>query len=198
MGSRQELHPRAPWSIRNLLTAQVLAHVLPAVPVGYWQRRIAARGFALDVVPATPRTSQHVAVRRLPGAPPVWIVSSVVMTWGLIPWVWRADARSERNDARAAVSRVRAAARTPACAAVFVASDEEGTRLRHMSRLRLTGASSSVTAVGVITLDDIHAVLAEASADLEGRDGEGAIAEALGRLRMLDESERQGTAPRYV
>lgn len=195
MGSRHEVRPRAHWSLRNLLSAQVLAHVLPAVPVGYWQRRVGARAFALDLLPAMPRFSQHVSVSRLPGVPPIWIVTSEVMTWGVIPWIWRADARTERADARAAVSRVRSAARTPTCAAVFVASADERTRLKHMSHLRLTGSASSVTAVGVITLDDIDAVLAEASADLVGRDGEMAISDALNRLRALEASADEA---RYV
>ena len=55
MASRLELHPRAPWTIRNLVATQGLAHVLPTLPVGYWQRRVAARAFALVLMPAIPR-----------------------------------------------------------------------------------------------------------------------------------------------
>ncbi len=198
MGSRHDLHPRAPWSLRNLLSAQVLAHVLPSVPVGYWQRRVGARAFALDVLPAMPRASQHVSVTRQPGVPPIWMVTSEVMTWGVIPWIWRADPRSERADARAAVARVRAAARTPTCAAVFVASEADRTRLRHMAHLRLTGAASVVTVVGMISLEDIDAVLAEASADLGGRDGAVAIADALHRLRALEASAAHGEDARQT
>ena len=40
MASRLELQPRAPWTIRNLVAAQGLAHVLPTLPIGYWQRRV--------------------------------------------------------------------------------------------------------------------------------------------------------------
>ena len=43
MASRLELQPRAPWTIRNLVATQGLAHVLPTLPIGYWQRRVAAR-----------------------------------------------------------------------------------------------------------------------------------------------------------
>ena len=107
MASRLELQPRAPWTIRNLVAAQGLAHVLPTLPVGYWQRRVAARAFALDLMPAIPRESQHVRLVRLPGMPPLWLLASTVMTWGLVPWMWRADARTERAEARAAVARVR-------------------------------------------------------------------------------------------
>jgi len=157
MASRPDLQPRAAWTIRNLVAAQVLAQVVPSVPVGYWQRRIGARAFALDIVPTMPRESQHVRLLRLPGMPPVWLLASAVMTWGVVPWMWRADARTERADARAAVARVRDAARTPACAVVFVASVAERTRLRHMPHLCITGAAATVTAVGFITTDDIVA-----------------------------------------
>ena len=50
MASRLDLQPRAPWTICNLLAAQGLAHVLPSLPVGYWQRRVGARAFALDIL----------------------------------------------------------------------------------------------------------------------------------------------------
>jgi hypothetical protein len=185
MGSRPYLQPRASWTIRNLVATQVLAHALPALPVGYWQRRIAARAFALDVVPAMPRESQHVSLARLPGVPPIWVLASEVMTWGLVPWVWRGDTRSDRAEARAAVARVRAAARTPQCAAVFVASREAAMRLAHMPYLRLTGSAASVTAVGIITIEEIGAVLEEATFDLDGREGQPLASAAVRRVRHL-------------
>jgi hypothetical protein len=191
MASRPQLQPRAPWSLRNLVAAQGLAHVLPALPVGYWQRRVGARAFALDVVPAMPRESQHVQFTRMPGVPPVWLLTSAVMTWGIAPWIWRADARSERAEARATIARVRAATRTPTCAVVFVASANERTRLRHMSYLRATGTAAAVSAVGFITLDEIVDVLAEASADLVGRECAAAVGDALRRLRTID-AEAEG------
>jgi hypothetical protein len=190
MASRPDLQPRAPWSICNLLAAQSLAHVLPWLPVGYWQRRVGARAFALDIMPTTPRGSQHVQVVRLPGAPPLWLLASDVMTWGVVPWVWRADASSERAAARAVVRRVRTAARTHACAVVFVGAASGGARLQHMPYLRLTGTASTVTTVGFITLEEIVDVLAEASADLAGRECHAPVAEALRRLRLIDESTK--------
>jgi len=187
MASRQHLQPRAPWSLRNLIAAQGLAHVLPTLPVGYWQRRVGARAFALDMVPAMPRESQHVQFTRMPGVPPFWLLASSVMTWGVVPWIWRADARSERAEARAAIARVRNATRTPTCAVVFVASAAERTRLRHMSYLRATGTAAAVSAVGFITLEEIVDLLEEASGDLGGRECAAAVGDALRRLRTMDE-----------
>ena len=185
MGSRDGLQPHAPWAIRHLVAAQLFAHALPGLPVGYWQRRIAARAFALDVVPAVPRESQVVSVARMPGVPPIWVLASDVMTWGVVPWVWRAEARSERAQARGAVARVRTAARTPHCAVVFVTSTDETRRTAHMPRLRLTGAASAVTAVGLITLGEIAEVLEEAARDLVDREGHQIAVEAAHRVRML-------------
>ena len=187
MASRLDLQPRAPWTIRNLVAAQGLAHVLPNLPVGYWQRRVAARAFALDPMPAIPRESQYVRLVRLSGMPPLWLLASTVMTWGVVPWMWRADARTERAEARAAVARVRSVTRTPTCAVVFVASASERTRLRHMSHLRVTGSAATVSAVGFITLDEIVDVLAEASANLATHECAPGIADTLRRLRSMDE-----------
>ena len=115
----------------------------------------------------------------MPGMPPLWLLASTVMTWGVVPWMWRADARTERAEARAAVARVRAATRTPTCAVVFVASAGERTRLRHMSHLRATGRAATVTAVGFITLDEIVDLLAEASGDLDDHTCAAAVGDAL-------------------
>lgn len=186
MASHPELQPRAPWSLRNLVAAQGLAHVLPTLPVGYWQRRVAARAFALDVVPTMPRASQHVQFNRMTGVPPVWLLASSVMTWGIVPWIWRADARTERAEARQVLARIRAATRTPVCAVVFVASASDRTRLRHMSYLRATGTAAAVSAVGFITLDEIVDLLSEASTDLDGRECAAAVGDALRRLRTMD------------
>ena len=188
MVSRPELQPRAPWSLRNLVAAQGLAHVLPTLPVGYWQRRVGARAFALDVVPTMPRASQHVQFNRMTGVPPVWVLATSVMTWGIVPWIWRADARTERAEARQVLARIRSATRTPTCAVVFVASASDRTRLRHMSYLRATGTAAAVSAVGFITLDEIVDLLSEASADLDGRECAAAVGDALRRLRTMDEA----------
>ena len=126
--------------------------------------------------------------------PPLWLLASTVMTWGIVPWIWRADARAERAEARAAVARVRTATRTPTCAVVFVASAGERTRLRHMPYLRATGTAAAVTAVGFITLDEIVDVLAEASGDLDGRAVRGG-----GRRRpATPPSDRRGIRARAV
>ena len=188
MTSRLGLQPHAPWTIRNIVAAQGLAHALPALPVGYWQRRVAARAFALDLVPAIPRESPHVRLVRMPGMPPLWLLTSAVMTWGVVPWVWRADARTERAEARAAVNRVLAATRTPACAVVFVASASDRTRLRHMSHLHAAGRAATMTAVGFVTLDEIVDVLAEAAGDLAAHSCATAVDDTLQRLRAMDEA----------
>ena len=187
MASRLELQPRAPWTIRNLVATQGLAHVLPTLPIGYWQRRVAARAFALDLMPVIPRESQHVRLVRLSGMSPMWLLASTVMTWGMVPWMWRADARTERAEARAAVARIRGVTRTPTCAVVFVVSASERTRLRHMSHLHATGSAATVSAVGFITLDEIVDVLAEAAANLPATGCAPALADTLRRLRTMDE-----------
>lgn len=183
MGSALPLHPRATWALRNVLAAQLAALVLPTLPVGYWQRRFAARAFALDVMPVVPRESQTVSMQRLPGTPGVWLVSSDVMTWGFVPWVWTGPPRADVREARAACRRVWTVARTGACAVVFVSSATPGQRQRQMSRLRLLGSSSATAAIGIITVEEIADVLDEAALDLCDEAGACRAREAAHQLR---------------
>ena len=46
MTSRLRLRPREPWMLRNAIATHVVAQVLAALPIGYWQRRLAARAWA--------------------------------------------------------------------------------------------------------------------------------------------------------
>jgi hypothetical protein len=186
MDSHRDVHPHDPKTIRNVLAAQVLAQVLPTLPLGYWQRRIAARAFALEPMPAMPRKSQGVHLLRLPGAPPIWLLSTALMTWGVVAWVWRADQREERAAVRAAVARVRRDGRHLTSAVLFVGTDAERTRLRHVPYLRLSGPAARVTTVGVLTIDDIVEVLAEACGDFGERPEAAAAADALRRLREFE------------
>lgn len=184
MGSALRLHPRDTGTLRNVLAAQLAAHVLPTLPVGYWQRRVAARAFALDVMPVVPRESQVQETRRLPGMPALWLVTSDAMTWGLVPWVWGGEpAPVEVHEARAACRRVWAVSRTDACAVVFVSSAPPIPRRQQIPRLRLIGSSAGTAAVGIITVEEIADVLEEAATDLGDDPGARRAAHAALRLR---------------
>ena len=108
--------PRDPLHLRPGVTTQLLPQLLATLPIGYWQRRLGARAFGLDLMPPVPRTSYAVRVRRLPGAPPIPVLATDVMTWGWVPWVWSEDPRGPLREPRNAVRRVIAATTTAGCA----------------------------------------------------------------------------------
>ena len=150
MGKLIAIHPREEWAIRNAMATSVAARVLALLPIGYWQRRVAARAWSLETMPVVPRESQLVRAWRHPGPSPLWILSTDVMAWGLIPWLWRADARTEVEEARRALQQFVRAAERPTCAALFVAEQGLPGPRSHLPRLRMQrwGAHESVAASG--------------------------------------------------
>ncbi|HTV01774.1 MAG TPA: hypothetical protein VMF13_14600 [Luteitalea sp.] len=176
-GGGDVLRPKEPRDIRAGMVAEVAAHVLALLPVGYWQRRLAARAFALALVPPIPRDDEMVRVRRLRGAVPMLILSTSAMTWGLVPWVWRGEPRLQVREARLAVRRVRAVTAAEACAVVFLSAPEDGVPHQLFARVRLGGPDVARVTVGGVTWAELADILQDASADLDEAMG----GEAAGR-----------------
>ena len=181
----RDLQPQDAWKIRNAMAAQVAAHVLVALPIGYWQRRVAARAWSLDTMPAIPRESQQVQAWRQPGPPATWMLATDVMTWALIPWLWRADPRSEIAAARQALQRVARFSQRPLCAAIFVTPHGQSGPRTYLPRLRLASAESSGMAVGVITWRELADVFEEATAEVASPRGRDAAAYGARQLALL-------------
>lgn len=165
MTRRLDVQPQDAWKIRNARAAQVAAQVFAALPIGYWQRRVAARAWSLETVPAVPRESQQVQAWRHPGPPPTWVLATGVMVWGVIPWLWCRGDRDDVAGARDAIRRVTRAAGRPYCAALLVAAPDQPDPRVHLPRLRLSTAGGWDTVVGVITWADLGDVFAEAAVE---------------------------------
>ena len=185
--------PRDPLHLRQGVTTQLLPQVLAALPIGYWQRRLGARAFGLDLMPPVPRASHAVRIRRLPGAPPIPVLVTDVMTWGWVPWIWHDDPRGPLRAPRAAVRRVIAAATTPQCAAVFVGEDRARLAAA-LPRLRLIRGVSRGAVVGAVTLEDLADLFEEAGRELGAARGGPAAQDAARQLRLLraDQPEAVG------
>lgn len=197
MGRHLEIRPRDAWTIRNAMAVQVAAHVLAALPIGYWQRRVAARAWSLETMPVIPRESQQIRAWRLPGPPAIWVLATEVMIWGLVPWVWRADARTEVTEARRALRQFTRMASRPACAAIFITAADVADPRLHLPRLRMSPSLASAAIgdgglpafgpmpVGVITWSELGEVFTEAATEansLRGRDAATYGARQLERL----------------
>lgn len=185
MADTRSLSPRDPRDIRAAMVADVAAQVLSRLPVGYWQRRLAARAFALSLVPPVPRDLDAVRVRRLRGSVPILILSSSAMNWGLVPWVWRGDPRHQVREARLAVRRVRAVTAVPSCAVVFLCAPEHGVPHQLFARVRLGGPDCARVTVGGVTWEELADILHDASADLDDVRGGAAAVRARQQLLRL-------------
>lgn len=188
MGRSLDLQPQDAWKIRNAMAAQVAAHVLVALPIGYWQRRVAARAWSLETMPAIPRESQQVQAWRQPGPPATWMLATDVMTWALIPWLWRADPRHEIAQARQSLQRVARFAQRPLCAAIFVTPHGQAGPRAHLPRLRLASAEGSGMSVGVITWTELADVFEEATLDVPSLRGRDAAAYGAQQLTLLTQA----------
>lgn len=187
MGRSLDIQPQHAWQIRNAMAAQVAAHVLAALPIGYWQRRVAARAWSLETMPVIPRESQKVHAWREPGPPTTWVLVTDVMAWGLIPWLWCADARTEVAEARHALQRFARGTARPACAAIFIAPGGSGPRI-HLPRLRMPGPGAAGMAVGVITWPELADVFTEANAEVGSLRGRHAAAYGARQLTLLSQA----------
>jgi hypothetical protein len=161
------LRPRDPQEIRAAMAVHIAAHAFGLLPLGFWQRRIAARAFGLAMVPPLPRSTLQLHVRRLRGASPTLTLSTPVMTWGLSPWPWQGEPRMQVREARFLVRRVRAVTSVPSCGVVFLVPPSQAGTLHLAPRVRLGSADLVRVAVGIVTWADLASVLDDAVADLD-------------------------------
>jgi hypothetical protein len=162
------LRPRDPQEIRAAMAVHIAAHAFGLLPLGFWQRRVAARAFGLAMVPPLPRSTLQLHVRRLRGASPTLTLSTSVMTWGLAPWLWRGEPRAQVREARFVVRRVRAVTSVSSCGVVFLVPPSRADLVHLAPRVRLGSPDLAKVAVGIVTWADLASVLDDAIADLDG------------------------------
>lgn len=179
------LQPQDAWKIRNAMAAQVGAHVLAALPIGYWQRRVAARAWSLESMPIIPRESQQVQAWRQPGPPDTWVLSTDVMVWGLIPWLWHGESRTQVSDARRALQRFGRIAGRPVRAAIFVAPHGLAGPRTYLPQLRIGPTVMAGMAVGVITWHELADVFREATMEVRSLRGRDAASYGARQLDLL-------------
>lgn len=184
MGSRAGFAPREPLALQRRLVSSLAPNVLASLPIGYWQRRVGARAFALQLVPAQPRHAQTVTITRLAGVPPITVLRTPVMTWGWVPWIWNGDQRVAVREARLACRRVMASAATPHASVVFVVHARWPVA-QVLPRLRLSPAAAQETAIGLITVTELAELFEEAAADLDAASGSLVAQDAARNLRLL-------------
>lgn len=84
--TRRPLQPRSTAELRNIQAARLLSSVCTTLPVGFWQRRLAARAFGLSIVPPVDRYGQtRATAARRGGDRPILVLETPVARWALVP-----------------------------------------------------------------------------------------------------------------
>lgn len=162
------LRPRPAHELRNVQAARLAANTCSQLPLGFWQRRLAARAFGLSVVPPIDRHGPSRTVCwTLGGTHPVFVVQTDVAIWGM-----SADAQGDPvqtlQQLRCVGARPFTAVLTVVpfpCAQPLTGVDGAGIRpaARRGARLRTHVLPSEALQIGVLHWHDLEEVFEEAA-----------------------------------
>ena len=179
------LAPRDARSLHALHATRIAARALCVLPIGYWQRRLAARAFSLEMMPAMPRESLHVQAHRVPDHPGLWMLVTETMAWGLVPWAWSGSAPRQVRGARAALRAFQHAAPRAFGAVLFVTPPDDTTTRLLLHRIRPTGLAATYLAVGAITWDQLDECFEDAADEVPDAQARLAALRATYQLAQL-------------
>ncbi|BCS32299.1 hypothetical protein TBR22_A15090 [Luteitalea sp. TBR-22] len=177
--------PRDGASLHALHATRIAAQALRVLPIGYWQRRLAARAFSLELMPVMPRESLHVQARRLADHPGVWLLVTEAMAWGLVPWVWSGPLDRRVDGARAAMRAFQRAAPRAFGAVLFVTAPDDTTTRAVLHRIRPVGLAATYLAIGAVSWDQLDECFEDAADDLPQAGARAAALRASRRLAQL-------------
>lgn len=155
------LQPRRADDLRNVQAARLAANTCSHLPVGFWQRRLAARAFGLSVVPPVDRHEPTRAVCwTLGGAHPVFVVETGVALWGI-----SADVH---GDPVATLQQLRGVGARPFTAVLTLvpfpgAHPLDGRGAGHDGRQKAHVLPSDALQIGVVHWHDFQEVFEEAA-----------------------------------
>lgn len=179
--------PRRADDLRNVQATRLAANLCAHLPVGFWQRRLAARAFGLSVVPPVDRHRPARAVCwTLGGTDPVFVLDTSVALWGFTP-------RGQRDPVDT-LQMLRAIGQRPFTAVlsvvpfpkVDVVHAAPATGERRPAPRRLQILPSDALQMGVLHWHDLMAVFDEAAQELEHPPLVALAAQAADTLRALE------------
>ena len=189
MNSWLGFQPRHADALRNLQAVRLAANTCAHLPVGFWQRRMAARAFGLSVVPPVDRHRPSRAVCwTLGGTDPVFVIETGVALWGLAP-------HSDR-DPVTTLQMLRAVGRRPFSAVISVVPfpvveplrlADRGQAIGHQENggRRMHILPSDALQFGVLHWHDLEAVFDDAAQELEDPTLVSVASHAAAALRTL-------------
>jgi hypothetical protein len=182
MNSVLPLQPRRADDIRNVQAARLAANTFSHLPIGFWQRRIAARAFGLSVVPPVDRYEPGRAVCWTIGGPdPVFVLETGVAIWGFAP-------RSGR-DPVAVLQMLRAIGPRPFTAVITVVPLPVAEPITTPASSRRRVLLSDALQIGVLHWHDVAAVFDDAATMLEQPTLAALAFEAADAMRALERAE---------
>ncbi len=184
MNTWLSLQPRRADALRNVQAVRLAANTCAQLPVGFWQRRLAARAFGLSVVPPVDR---HEAARAvcwtLGGADPVFVLETGVALWGLAP-------TSDRDPVET-LQMLRAVGRRPFTAVISVGPVSLTEPLGAPDRAgRMHILPSDALQIGVLHWHDLATVFDDAAQTLAHPPLVALASHAATTLRQLEEVDR--------
>lgn len=181
MNSVLPLQPRRADDIRNVQAARLVANTCSHLPIGFWQRRIAARAFGLSVLPPVDRHEPGRAVCWTIGGPdPVFVLETGVAIWGFAP-------RSGR-DPVAVLQMLRAIGPRPFTAVITIVP-MPGDEPVPVQPVRRHVLASDALQIGVLHWHDVSAVFDDAATMLEHPPLTALAAQAAHTIRALERAE---------
>lgn len=185
MNTVMPLQPRRADDIRNVQAARLAANTCSHLPVGFWQRRVAARAFGLSVVPPVDRYEPGRAVCwTLGGTDPVFVLETGVAIWGFAP-------RSSR-DPVAVLQMLRAIGPRPFTAVITVVPMPVAEPIPAPASRRRVLLSDALQ-IGVLHWHDISAVFDDAATMLEHAPLASLAGQAAQAIRALERAEQHDT-----
>ena len=178
------LQPRRADALRNVQAVRLAANTCARLPVGFWQRRLAARAFGLSVVPPVDRHEPARSVCwTLGGTDPVFVLETGVALWGLAP-------HSDR-DPVAMLQMLRAVGKRPFSAVISVVPVPLTEPLGTPDRAgRMHILPSDALQIGVLHWHDLVAVFDDAAHTLGHPPLAALAAHAATTLRGLEQAAR--------
>ena len=198
MNTWRGIQPRHADALRNVQAVRLAANTCAHLPVGFWQRRLAARAFGLSVVPPVDRHRASRAVCwTLGGTDPVFVVETGVALWGLAPHSERDPVETLqmlRAVGRRSFSAVISVVPIPLIQPLGTADRAGATGLRPPAGRKTHILPSDALQIGVLHWHDLVAVFDDAARTLLEPSLVALASQAATALRALDGAARTDAA----
>jgi hypothetical protein len=175
-------NPRPADHLRGVLASRLAATVCSHLPVGFWQRRLAARAFGLSVVPPVDRhRPQQATTWTVTGVDPIFVIETPLALWALLP--------GAEQDPVAVLQRLHLLGPHQFTALLAVRPSGHVERLLPRRRRRPAVVTSEALQIGAVHWSDLRDIFDEAAQVLREPAQRDLAARAARTLRSLEDAQ---------